>query len=209
MTDLHTTPKKILGLLKKHHQLSVNELKAHLQISDMAVRKHVNKLAQDQYIQSSQSKQKMGRPVTRYRLSQRGENFFPKNYSGMTIEFLHDLKEMQGIETVQMLFRKREERLYQKYKLRIRDCKNLREKVAELQKIQAENGYMAEYEQLGEQEFALTEYNCPILKIADEYKQACHCELSLFKRVLDVQTIERTSCISDGDHCCKYKIKVD
>lgn len=209
MAHFRSTPQKILWLLKKHPSLSVQELTTLLQISDMAVRKHLNQLAKDRLIRSTEVKQPLGRPVTRYQLSKQGESLFPRNYGNMTVEFLQDLEEIQGAETVKQLFKRREKRLQQKYQQRIGEKKSLQDKIIELQKIQAENGYMAEYQQIDEKEFELVEYNCPIYQVADQYKQACHCELSLFKNVLGVKQIERTSCISEGAHCCRYTIKAE
>lgn len=209
MIRLSSTPQQILGLLKKYHKLSINDLKHHLQITDMAVRKHIARLEKEGFIRSYQVKQPVGRPITYYQLSNTGENLFPKKYSLMTIEFLQDIEEMYGIEAIHALFENRENRLQQKYETTISKNENLQEKVKELEKIQNEHGYMAEARQLNEQEFELTEYNCPIYHVAQRYKKACQCELSLFKRVLGVQQIERVSCISEGDHCCKYSIKAD
>lgn len=207
MAQLSATPQKILGLLKKHHSLTVQELTTYLQISDMAVRKHLNRLAKDRLIQSTEVKQPVGRPVTRYQLSKQGESLFPRNYGSMTVEFLQDLEQMHGEETVKQLFKKREDRLQQKYQPRIAKKESLQEKIIELQKIQAENGYMAEYQQIDDDQYELIEYNCPIYQVANRYKQACHCELSLFKNVLGIKQIDRISCISEGAHCCRYTIK--
>jgi len=209
MNQLHSTSQRILGLLKRYHQLSINDLKQHLQITDMAVRKHMIRLEKEQLIQSQQVKQSIGRPITYYSLSQTGENLFPKKYSSLTLEFLQDIEDLYGIEAVNKLFTNRENRLYQKYRTVISPSKKLKEKVKALEKLQNEHGYMAEVQTSGPEEFELTEYNCPIYQVAQQYKKACHCELSLFKRVLGVQQIERTSCISEGDHCCRYMIKAN
>lgn len=209
MVRLHSTSQQILDLLKRHHKLSINDLKQHLQITDMAVRKHIIRLEKENLIQSHQVKQPMGRPTTYYSLSETGENLFPKKYSLMTIEFLQDIEEMHGTEAVDKLFEKREERLRKKYQPFIPNTQNLEEKVKKLEQIQNRHGYMAEVRTINSQEFELIEFNCPIYQVAHRYKKACHCELSLFKRVLGVKQIERTSCISEGDHCCKYMIKAD
>lgn len=209
MIQLHTTSQRILDLLKKHHQLSINDLKQHLQITDMAVRKHINRLEKDQLIQSHQVKQPIGRPITYYSLSESGENLFPKKYSLLTIEFLQDIEELYGVEAINKLFEKREKRLQKKFQTRILPTKKLAENVKELEELQNQHGYMAEVQPLNQQEFELIEYNCPIYQVAHRYKKACQCELSLFKRVLGIQQIERTSCIAEGDHCCKYIIKAE
>ena len=73
-----STKDKILDLLKKDVSLSVNELTECLQITHMAVRKHLNNLEKDGSIESHEMKQPMGRPLQLYSLSKKGERLFPK-----------------------------------------------------------------------------------------------------------------------------------
>ncbi|SHE80213.1 transcriptional regulator [Seinonella peptonophila] len=207
MNQPTSTRDEILSQLKKQKKLSVNHLKKHLNISDMAVRKHLNKLESDQLIHSFQEKQAMGRPATLYSLTAKGENIFPTNYGTMTVEFLSDIEKISGTELVDQLFEKREQRLHKKYNKQIEQHKPLIDKVNELSKIQNKNGYMAEVQQIDDHAIEFTEYNCPIFQVANKYKKACNCELSLFKRVLGVEQIKRTACMSDGDHYCRYLIQ--
>jgi iron-sulfur cluster biosynthesis transcriptional regulator SufR len=204
---MNTTTKQILELLKRHHEVCVNFLASELDITHMAVRKHLNKLEKDQLITTFQTKQSVGRPVTLYRLSQAGKELFPQNYGSLSVEFLEDIEAIDGKEKVDMLFQRREQKLVQKYGERITAKATFKEKVAELISIQVENGYMAESKLINDQQIELIEYNCPIFQVANKYKKACDCELSLFKQVLGIDDIERTTCMSDGDHKCKYVIK--
>jgi predicted ArsR family transcriptional regulator len=80
------------------------------------------------------------------------------------------------------------------------------EKVAELATIQNESGYMVEWKKNDDGHYELKEFNCPIAKVANEYQQACFCELSLFQRLLGTEQIERTQCLAKGGSCCKYLI---
>ncbi len=101
-----STKDKILHLLKKDVSLSVNELTDYLEITYMAVRKHLNSLEKDGMITSQEVKQPMGKPLQTYLLTEKGESLFPKNYEGNTIEFLNDMKEMFGEDVVNTLFKK-------------------------------------------------------------------------------------------------------
>lgn len=204
---MNSTTKQILELLKRHNEACVNFLAAELDITHMAVRKHLNKLEKDQLISTYQNKQSVGRPVTLYRLSQAGKELFPQNYGSLSVEFLEDIEAIDGKEKVDMLFQRREQKLIHKYGERITSKTTFKEKVAELKNIQLENGYMAESKDINDQEIEFIEYNCPIFQVANKYKKACDCELSLFKQVLGVDAIERTTCMSDGDHKCRYIIK--
>src|SRR5699024_565604 len=85
--------------------------------------------------------------------------------------------------------------------------KTLEEKVNQLAELQNEKGYMVEVEEEPRTgNFILKEYNCPISQVAKEYNQACECELSLFKKVLEAN-VERNECIAEGEDKCVYVIK--
>jgi predicted ArsR family transcriptional regulator len=200
------TKDKILNLLKKDVSLSVNELTECLQITHMAVRKHLNNLEKDGLIESHEMKQPMGRPLQLYSLSKKGERLFPKNYEGITMEFLQDLKGIHGEESITVLFEKRTQRLTNEYSAKI-EHKSNPDKIKELVRIQNEKGYMADISQIDPNTYELIEYNCPILTVALEYNVACSCETQLLKNVLKTDQIRRTNCKTDGDHHCKFFIQ--
>ena len=201
-----STKDKILDLLKKDVSLSVNELVDCLHITHMAVRKHLNSLEKDGLIESREMKKPMGRPLQLYSLSKKGESLFPKNYEGITIEFLRDLKEIHGEKSIALLFEKREQRLTKEYSAKM-EHKSNSDKIKELVRIQNEKGYMANISQLEPNTYELIEYNCPILSIAHEYNVACSCETQMLKNVLKTDQIKRTNCKTDGDHHCKFLIQ--
>lgn len=202
------TKDKILHLLKKEVSLTVNDLTERLEITHMAVRKHLASLEKDGLIRSKETKQAMGRPIQVYFLSDKAENFFPKNYEGLSIEFLHDIKELYGEDSITQLFNKREKRLIEEYSIRMQGKKSS-EKVNEMVIIQNEKGYMADLSSLDETTYELIEYNCPLLEIAKEFKIACRCETAMLKKVLGTENIQRTCCRTDGDNYCKFLVQFE
>lgn len=202
-----TTKDRILDLLKRQGSVTVNDLTDHLSISHMAVRKHLDSLQKDNIIWSKEIKQPIGRPLQMYLLTETGDNLFPKNYEGLTLEFLDDMKELYGEDSIQKLFQKREERLTSEYKKRLAKKTN-KEKIHEIANIQNEKGYMADVTEINPNTFELIEYNCPIMAVANEFKTACQCETNLFKNVLDTKDVRRVSCKTDGNDHCKFLIHV-
>ncbi|NHM30647.1 helix-turn-helix transcriptional regulator [Neobacillus terrae] len=204
-----STKEKILDLLKKEEQMTVNDLTHRLEITHMAVRKHLNSLEKDGLIASKTIKQPMGRPLQLYTLSNKAQSHFPKNYEGISVEFLHDIKEIHGEESVELLFKKREDRLTREYSKRLGNKSTVQEKLHELTDIQNEKGYMAELTRVDENTFELTEYNCPIFSVAKEYKVACRCETELFKNILGTERINRSCCQTDGYSHCKFLFQIN
>lgn len=208
-TTIKTTKDKILDLLKKKADLTVNDLIDELGITHMAIRKHLTVLEKDGLIQSSEIRQPKGRPLYSYSLTEKGERLFPKNYEGISVEFLQDIEDSFGKDSVDALFKKREQRLTNQYRDQVQQQDSTLDKVREIEKIQNEKGYMAKANQIDENTFELIEYNCPILAIANNFKTACKCETEMFKKVLGTEEIQRVSCKTEGNNHCKFLIKYD
>jgi predicted ArsR family transcriptional regulator len=201
-----STRDEILLILKTKGSQPVSELAEQLGITEMAVRRHLNTLERDQFIQTALVRQAMGRPTNRYSLTDSGHNLFPKNYSDITIDFLKDIEELEGIEKIDTLFERREARLEAKHREQMKGL-TFEEKVKALAEIQNEKGYMVKWEKLDDGEYVLKEYNCPISQVAKEYQKACNCELSLFQKLLGTEDVERTECLAKGGEHCVYMIK--
>ncbi|MHA2890598.1 helix-turn-helix transcriptional regulator [Bacillus cereus] len=206
MASKTNTRDKVLTLLKKEHQLSVKELAQLLNISEVAVRKHLNILERDSLIQINEIRQPMGRPLQVYSLTSKSKELFPKNYESITVEFLHDLQESYGNEVIDSLFEKRQERLQKEYLPNMLNKKN-EQKVKELTNIQNKKGYMTEFIKINDNSYELIEYNCPIFSVAKDFKKACRCETDMFHNLLGTKHVERVFCQADGETNCKFSIE--
>lgn len=200
-----STSKVLLTLMKTKGSLSVNEMAKELGITEMAIRRHLNTLERDGLIEAKLIRQAMGRPMHLYSLTLLADDLFPKNYHQLTLELLGELNIEEVINPVGQLFEGRKQKLLEKYKGRM-EGKALVDRVAELAEIQNNNGYMVKWEFADEGHYVFTEYNCPIAKVAKQYNEACHCELSLFQNLLSAN-VERTECLTKGGNKCTYLIK--
>ncbi len=200
------TRRMILNLLKTAPARTVAEMAQQLELTEMAIRRHLNVMEKEGIVKYTLVRQAIGRPLKMYSLTPKAEEYFPKNYKNLALELLDELGQSQP-ELVRELFEKRMERMLNQYKPRMTK-KRLSERVVELAKIQNASGYMAEWEQLGDGTYALKEFNCPISQIANVYHEACDCELKLFETLLDAG-VERTECLAMSGSKCTYIIRPD
>ncbi|GAA0369330.1 helix-turn-helix transcriptional regulator [Bacillus horti] len=201
-----STRDEILKMLKTKGRLPVSEMAQQLGITEMAVRRHLNTLERDLYIDTELIRQAMGRPTNVYYLTEKGHDLFPKNYSDIALDFLKEIEEIDGLEKVEQLFSRREEKLESTYAERMQNLA-FEDKVKTLADIQNNKGYMVEWSKTDDGEYVFKEYNCPISEVAKEYNQACQCELSLFKKLLGTEDIQRTECLAKGGTHCVYIVK--
>ncbi|WP_188069733.1 helix-turn-helix transcriptional regulator [Brevibacillus brevis] len=200
-----STRDQILHMLKVKGSLPVSDMAVELGITEMAVRRHLNTLERDNLIKSTLVRQAMGRPTNVYSLSQEADELFPRNYSHLTLDFLLDIKEIDGLSKIEMLFRRRENRLEETYRSYMQG--DLENRVAKLAELQNDKGYMVEWEKDENGDgYRIQEFNCPISQVAREFNQACSCELSLFRRVLNAN-VEQTTCMAKGGDKCVFHIK--
>ncbi|MGP4040031.1 helix-turn-helix transcriptional regulator [Gracilibacillus sp. D59] len=209
MTQLtKTTKDRILELLKKKVSLSVNELINHLDITHMAIRKHLTTLEKDGLVYSQYKKKEIGRPIQEFFLTTKGKRLFPNNYESISVEFLKDIQAIHGKKSINQLFENREERLTKQYTDLVDQSSNI-EKIRDVVNIQNEKGYMAELSQHSEDQFEIIEYNCPIFAVANEFHIACQCETSMFKKVLATESVERVECKTEGNNHCRFMVQFD
>ncbi|MDG5788899.1 ArsR family transcriptional regulator [Evansella sp. AB-P1] len=205
-TKTTSTRDEILDLLKKRKQLTVSVIALELNITEMAVRRHLNTLERDGIVETTLLRQAMGRPTHVYQLSNLGEEMFPRDYGTLLLELLKDLEEMDGHEKIKHLFEKRKERLKKKYEKRLIQNGSMEQKVQNLAQLQDEFGYMAEVSSGEDGSIILKEYNCPIAEVAKQFPIICESELILFKELLKTENIECKMCIATEDPHCYYQI---
>ncbi|MHA6483616.1 helix-turn-helix transcriptional regulator [Paenibacillus sp. strain BS8-2] len=204
-TTLGTTRGRLLRLLRTRGSMNAGMLAAELGLTEMAIRRHMHELERQGSIRIVPIRQAKGRPLHLYELTSAAERYFPRNYHTLTIDLLAELEvDPDTSPLIDRMFEGRKRKLQERYEPRMTG-KSLEERVSELTAIQNSSGYMAEMERGEDDKFVLHEYNCPIADVAGTYEQACHCELSLFRSLLDVQ-VNRTECLAKGGSRCSYVI---
>jgi predicted ArsR family transcriptional regulator len=195
---------RILDLLKRTGGLTAPEIARQLDVTTVAVRKHLSGLVEHGLVASRRRSGQRGRPAEIYVLSEAGEAHFPQGYNQLVVDLLQDLQELEGEQKLDRLFRQRNERLAHTYQLRLVG-KPLPDAVRELARARDEDGYMAAVEERADG-FVLAEHNCPIIDVAQRFPQACQCEQQLFERLLNT-SLRRETSRAEGAPSCRYHIE--
>ncbi len=203
MDTSSSTRREILQLIRQHGGLTAQQLAAELKITPMGVRRQLLTLERDGLVRVQTQRQPAGRPTFVYHLTEEGFDTFPKNYHLLATQLLDVVRARAGEAQVQGLFAGRMDQLVAQYEPRMRG-KDLAGRVAELAKIQDENGYMAVWEKV-EGGYLLKEQNCAIYRVACRFQEACEYEIELFRRLLDAN-IERVEHQVKGDVACTYMV---
>lgn len=202
----HHTRDAILTALKVEGPLRVDAVAERLGVSKMAARQQLSELTAAGLITVSLVRSTVGRPAHVYQLSPRGDALFPRTYADFTLDLLDRLADKKGVACVENLMAARWTAFTHRH-LADFEPLPLAERVQALADIQTEHGFMATVKDHGGF-LELTEHNCSIQSIASRYPQFCGHELSAFCTLLGGR-VERTTCIAEGDRCCRYVVRPD
>ena len=193
-------------LLESRNGLSVDELAKALDISRTGVQQHFVVLERDGYIKKSTLNKTAGRPVTMYVITDKGNNYFPKQYAWFSELILSDLLEEIGPDRFKAYMQKLGSKLADKLRSKF-EGKNLNERVDELAMVMTDLGFQVKLDIEPETESPKMEaYNCIYHDLAQKHHEICEFDLALMSSLLD-KKVEQSSCMAKGDCNCSFKIK--
>lgn len=198
------TREKIILLLKSRGPLSIDDLSKELSITSMGIRQHLLSLERKGLIDYIAKRQGIGRPAFLYRLTDKAEALFPKAYDKFIIDLFKDIEKHDGKEKIDEIFKWNRNRFIKEARDFIADKKTVQEKVYGLRDYFKSEGYYAELDEANNH-YNLKLFNCPIFKLATEYKEACQSHLLAFKELLGKE-VNRDECITHGNLSCTYSI---
>lgn len=211
---MQTTKSQILVHLNRSAGASVDELAGSVGVARMTVRQHLANLERDGLVSSSAVRRPTGRPHYVYRLTEKGQETFTRQYSRLAERILEEVALLDGREIMnltpsakkQLLFQKMTKRLLPQYEMRLRG-KNLRQRVAAVTKILDEEGGLAEWRQVNGG-YEIDVYNCVFLRVAKADGHVCGWHEGLVTELLGIAAACRRS-IADGSGNCRFEIEGD
>lgn len=206
MTKPLTTKDQLLNVLKMNGEQTIKDIMEHFTISEIAVRRHLQELVREGFVQREKNVQEIGRPYYTYMLTDQGHDTFPNYERMMSVELLEDLEELYGEEAVNELLGKWKEREHALIKSQMK-TDDFDEQIKQVAKIREDLGYMVQVEELDEGDYVLQYFNCPVSTVACAYKQLCTKEMEIFEEIFSESEIKVKSMITKGDHYCTWKIK--
>ncbi|HET6810792.1 MAG TPA: helix-turn-helix domain-containing protein [Acidimicrobiales bacterium] len=205
LDSLPATRRQILQHIKMQGEAAADDLARHLRLTVTAVRQHLTGLAADGLVEHRPAVKGPGRPRHLFRLTSRGHALFPAAYGELTNELLGYFSE-DSPELVDRVFERRGRRRTEGARARL-EGRDLPGRVAELARILDEDGYLADFEQVDDDTWRITEHNCAVFAVASRYGQACSSEIAFLRQALPDADIERVSHMVAGAHACSYLVR--
>lgn len=191
----------IVERLRADGGLTAADLAEHLDISEVATRRHLGVLEEEGFITSRTVKQGRGRPAAHYDLTPRARDLFPQRYAEVAEELLQFITSEHGREGL---------RSYLRWRLRrqtdrlgdVVTAEDLEERLEQLAEALSAAGYEATVESDG-QGFTLRQDNCAIYDVARHHPEMCSYEAAGFAQALgsDV-TVSRRETLAQGSAAC-------
>lgn len=198
---------RLLFELKSRGPQAAAALAATVAITPMGAHKLLARL-EEQGLVVAQDDQRgeAGRPRKLWSLTAAGHGRFPDRHADLTVQLIQQARAVFGEAGLDQLIGARERDSEQRYRAAIDRCRTTGDRVRELARLRAEEGYMARAERIGK-DWLLIEDHCPICAAAQSCQGFCRSELALFERCLGHGlTVERTEHLLAGARRCAYRI---
>jgi DeoR family suf operon transcriptional repressor len=207
VVDLSPTQRHVLEVLKRHGEVTPDELAVALEISSSAVRQHLAALRTAGLVVSHKDHGNAGRPADRYQATTLAEPLFALAADTLPIELLEHM-EAEEPALIGRVFDRRRRQMVDDAENRLAG-KTVDEQVAILTELLDEQGYLADFEAITDGHFRINLHNCAIWAVASRFPQACAAELDYLRALIPEAIVERATHKTNGAHTCAYDFRFD
>ena len=212
--NLTNAKRRLLEHLKRAGPSTAPDLALALELTDVAVRQHLQSLQELALVEQaaapviSSTPASRGRPPTAWALTTEAESVFPDSHAELAVGLIDAAREAFGAEGVMRLVEVRARDQLNMYREAMpREDAPLSKRVRALARLRTKEGYMAQVVQEKPGVFLLIEHHCPICDAAKACQGLCSAELDVFERVLGKGTrVERVEHLLNGGQRCVYRI---
>lgn len=205
LSSLPETRRAILNHLKREGEARAETIAAAADITVSGARQHLMALERDGLIVHREVRDGPGRPKHLYSLTTAGDALFPRNYADLTNELLQYVGD-EDPALVSRIFDRRGQR-------RLRQAQTYTAglpfdaRVRAVAQMLDDDGYLAEFCRVTDDEFMIIEHNCTVLSVAHRYSHACASELAFLQEALPDANVTRVAHQITAGHVCAYEVR--
>ncbi len=203
-TGLGTSRAGVVRHLRARGASGADELAEALGVTKQCVRKHLDALEREGYVEHAPARGDRGRPAHVFRLTPKAEELFPKRYDLFARSVLRQIGEVWGERGLNAVFCGCATEMLSGLRPQLEGL-SFDARIRRLTELLRETGYEAESERLGDGSYLLTEWNCPQAELAREYRQLCDQELTVYRELLGAEVF-RESRLAGGASRCAYRV---
>ncbi len=201
---VNSTQWKIVYLLKKNGEMSVEEIGQILSITSIGVRQHMLNLERNGFVTYRIQKHGVGRPAFKYSLTEKSDELFPDNYRNFTLDIFKAIEEIDGRKKLSLILKKRKEKILEEKRKLLAGVNDPKERIKVFIDSLKDEGYIVELTMRNDV-YEVSQYNCPLAGVSKQYQETCRYELELYRELFHSSVIRRM-CYADGDRYCVYVI---
>jgi predicted ArsR family transcriptional regulator len=211
MIDMTDAKRRLVERLKRVDAATASELAAEFDLTDTAVRQHLESLQEAGLVRrvvtprEAGSTQGRGRPAARWQLTSAAAAAFPDRHVDLSVELIESIRSELGEDALDRIIDARAKRQVDQYRSVVGHGA-IPVRVRRLAEQRTAEGYLAEVTVDGG-DLMLVEHHCPICTAASTCSGLCRSELDVFRAALgDGVHVERVQHVLAGDQRCAYRI---
>lgn len=193
----------IVGYLRREGEASVAQLASHLEVSEVATRRHLAVLQEDGLVATRRVPQARGRPASHYRLTPAAHRLFPQRYDHFAAEALDFLTDEHGRDGLRAFLRWRLEREVAGLQEAV-TAPDLAGRLEQLAEALSAAGFEASVAPSPDGDgYTLVQDHCALEGVAREHPELCAYEAATFAKVLGREaTLSRRETLATGARAC-------
>jgi len=192
----------VLDLLRKSGPLSVSQLIAAMEVTATAVRQRLTRLLTLGDIERQTERTSRGRPLHRYRLTEKGRRRAGANFADLASVLWEELRAVENPQVRRGLLQRISGRLTTLYRGRVAGS-SLDERMESLAAIFRERQIPFEVDR--EHELPMLRATaCPYPDLAEQDRSVCSMERMMVSELLG-EKVRLSGCRLDGHSCCTFE----
>lgn len=204
------TRDRVLRTISERGPVTAAALAETLGLTSAAVRRHLEGLAAEGFVEDRElprvGGRKRGRPARAFVVSDKGHASLRSDYASLAASLLKFLDETGGEEAVTQFARERAEALATRVRPRVDAAgPDIGDRTAALAKALTDEGFAATTRPVGDGTplagVQLCQGHCPVQHVAADFPQFCDQEAKAFSSTLGVH-VQRLASLARGDHVC-------
>ena len=212
MATVERTRDEVLRLLYERGECSVADLAAAIGVSDSSVRRHLDLLEADELVVTRLERIPRGRPITRYALSEAGEEERAAAHYQRLLQRLspalvnltpEEVRGQDGREILERVFDHVATSVADEHRGKVTST-DLEERVQQVLGALTEEGILREMEDEGDF-YRLKNAGCPYRSTAMETAACCSADRRTIELLIG-RSVEQVMTLADGGHQCEYLV---
>lgn len=200
-----TSDADLMDLLRSNGPLGVTEMAKAVEVTPTAIRQRLTRLMAQGLIEREAVRAGRGRPKHRYQLTHKGLRLSGTNFTDLALALWREIGAISDLDERRVLLERVVRALANGYAREIQG-KTTAERMRSLSTLLSERRvpFSVENSTNTQDIPMLVAHACPYPELAEEDRQICDLEKTLFSELLG-RDIELTQCRLDGGSCCQFQ----